>query len=295
MSLSMHAVAGALRLVNKRTQASTAAADRRLAATKRPSTPPARLRSRHQLSCRRVLGFDSWTVRLRSAGSQAEAHAVLYLHGGAYSGQIMSLHWSFISRLADAGHRVEVPIYGLAPQHTYREAYPMVAAVYEQLLQEVDATALTIAGDSAGGGLALGFAQTLVASGQQPPGRLLLIAPWLDLTLGNPDIPAVEAHDPMLARAGLIEIGQAWAGGEDRTQPRLSPLNGSLGGLPPMDVYIGTRDLLQPDVMVLQKRAADQGAHMSVTICQGAVHIYPLTPTPEGRTARAAILKAIAC
>jgi len=291
MSLQMRAVAAYVRLTYKKRHATTAGARRLLAAAKGESAPPARLRSRHQVCCRQVAGFDCWTV---TPTGRAGERVVVYVHGGAYVSEIVAQHWGLISRLADAGVRVEVPLYGLAPQHTYREAYQLLEAVYRDLLADVDPSAVTLAGDSAGGGLILGFAQTLAAAGLPRARRLVLIAPWLDITMSNPAIPAVEARDPMLGWVGAVEIGRAWAGGDDPADPRLSPINGPLTGLPPLDVYAGTRDLLLPDMVRLRERAAAEDVTMRLTVCEGAVHVYPLTPTPEGRAAAAAIVNEIA-
>jgi monoterpene epsilon-lactone hydrolase len=128
---------------------------------------------------------------------------------------------------------VEVPIYGLALQHIYREAYPFLTDVYQQLLADVDASAVTLAGDSAGGGLALGLAQMFEETGLPQPRRLVLISPWLDRTLSKPDLPAVEARAPWMSIAGTREAGTVWADGDDPTDPQLSQLNGPLDGLPP--------------------------------------------------------------
>jgi acetyl esterase/lipase len=288
-SLQMRAVALFLRLAYKPRMASAEKAHRRMAEPKGAAEPPAALRERHEVSSRRVAGFECYTVAPR--GRRAERAAV-YLHGGAYIGEIAPQHWALVARLADAGVRVEVPIYGLAPQHTHREAYPFVTAVYQDLLREVDASAVTLAGDSAGGGLALGLAQTLDAAGLPQPRRLVLLSPWLDLTISNPDIATVP--DPWLNPVGLVEAGRAWAGGDDPTDPRLSPLNGPLTGLAPMHVYVGTREIVLPDVRLLQERAAAQGASLETTVCAGAVHVYPLLPAPEGRAAARAIVAEIA-
>jgi epsilon-lactone hydrolase len=287
-SLQMSGVRMALRLTRKRQMATAERARKRIAAPKGPSGPPARLRRRHDVSTRQVEGFPCHTVAPR--GRRAERAAV-YLHGGAYISEISPQHWALISRLADAGVRVEVPSYGLAPQHTYREAYPFLTAVYRQLLADVDASAVTLAGDSAGGGLALGLAQTLLGTDLPQPRRLVLISPWLDLTLSNPDLAAVA--DPWLSRVGLVEAARVWAGGDDQTDPRLSPLNGPLAGLAPMDVYVGTRELCHPDVLLLQERAAAAGADLRVTVCPGAVHVYPLVPAPEGRAAAREIVVSV--
>jgi acetyl esterase/lipase len=290
-SLQMRVVSTFLRLAYKPRMATVERARKRIAEPKGRSEPPAALRRRHEVSNRQVAGFPCHTVAPR--GRRAERAAV-YLHGGAYISEISPQHWALISRMADAGVRVEVPSYGLAPQHTYREAYPFVTAVYRDLLAEVDASTVSIVGDSAGGGLALGLAQTLGGAGLPQPRRLVLISPWLDLTLSNPDLPAVEARDPWLCSVGLAEAAQVWAGGDDPTDPRLSPLNGPLAGLSPIDVYVGTHEICLPDVLLLQDRGLTGGGKLDVTVCEGAVHVYPLVPAPEGRAAARTIVEAVA-
>jgi monoterpene epsilon-lactone hydrolase len=289
-SLQMRAVSAALRLTRKPRMATAERARKRMAAPKGPADPPAKLRKRHDVSSRQVGGFPCHTVAPR--GRRAERAAV-YLHGGAYISEIAPQHWALISQLADAGVRVEVPSYGLAPQYTYRDAYPFLTAVYRQLLADVDASAVTLVGDSAGGGLALGFAQTLLGTDLPQPRRLVLISPWLDLTLSHPDLPAVELRDPWLSSVGLAEAARSWAGGDDPTDPRLSPGNGPLAGLAPVDVYVGTREICLPDVLQLQDRGATEDVKLQVTVCEGAVHVYPLVPAPEGRTAAREIVASI--
>ena len=287
----MRVVSVFLRLAYKPRMATVARARKRIAAPKGSPEPPAALRKRHDVSTREVEGFPCSTVAPR--GLHAERAAV-YLHGGAYLSEIAPQHWALISRMADAGVRVEVPCYGLAPQHTYREAYPFLTAVYRDLLAQVDASTVSIVGDSAGGGLALGLAQTLGGAGLPQPKRLVLISPWLDLTLSHPDLPTVEARDPWLCSVGLAEAARVWADGDDPTDPRLSPGNGSLAGLAVLQVYVGTHEICLPDVLRLQERGLAEGNKPEVTVCEGAVHVYPLVPAPEGRAAARAIVEAVA-
>src|SRR3954464_11272626 len=148
-SLQMRAISGVLRLTRKPRTATVERARRRIAAPKGSNEPPAALRSRHDVRTRQVQGFACPAVTPRDG---ATGRAVVYLHGGSYTGEIAKQHWALISKLADAGVRVEVPLYGLAPQHTYREAYPFLTAVYRDLLAQVDASTVTVVGDSAGGG-----------------------------------------------------------------------------------------------------------------------------------------------
>ena len=288
MSVQMRVVEVFLRLAYKPRMATPERAEQRLAEPTGSSQPPTRLIRRHRVVSRLVAGFPVHTVL---PGAGAVDRAAIYLHGGAYIGEIAPQHWDLIGKLADAGVRVDVPIYGLAPQHTHRDAYPFVTEVYRRLLDEVDPATVTIAGDSAGGGLALGLAQTLAAHGLPQPRQLVLLSPWLDLTISNPDVPAVEEHDPWLSSRGLRVAGEAWAGGDDPTDPRLSPLNGPLTGLAPIDVLVGTHEICLPDVLALRQRAVAEGAELQVAVCDGAVHVYPLVPTPEGRAAARAIVR----
>ena len=227
--------------------------------------------------------FPVWRI------GSADARQVVLLHGGFYVHDIHPLHWRLAQRLAaEAGVGVVVPLFPGAPVSTAAELVPAIA----DLLEQVGATALV--GDSAGGGLALGFAQTLAAEGLPQPRRLVLLSPWLDLTLSHPDLPALEPRDPWLNIDGTKEAGTVWAGGDDPTQPKLSPINGELAGLAPMDVTVGTHELCLPDVLLLQERAAAAGADLRVTVCPGAVHVYPLVPAPEGRAEARRIVEGIA-
>ncbi|MEU0220550.1 alpha/beta hydrolase fold domain-containing protein [Streptomyces sp. NPDC006265] len=165
------------------------------------------------------------------------------MRGGAYTSEITGQHWSLVGAPADEGVRAEVPLYGLTPRHTYREAYPLVTEVYRRCRSTCPPQRHPLAGDSAGAGLALGAARELPAAGLPQPRRIALISPWLDLTLSHPAVRAVAPHDPWLTPEGLVEMGRARADGDDPADPRLSPVAGSLKGLAPMSVFIGTRDV----------------------------------------------------
>ena len=293
-SISMRLIGGYLRLTSRPSMATVARAQAAIAAPKHDSPPPKGLRRRHDVERLEVDGFPCFRVR---PGGRTAGRAALYLAGGSYIHPMAPQQWTFVDHLAAAGVEVVVARYGLAPEHTHRDAYPFVTEAYRRLVTRVGAQATTIVGDSAGGGLALGLAQTLDEAGLPQPRLLMLLAPWVDLTLEDPAIPAVEADDPWLTRVGLVEAGRAWADGDDPRQPRLSPIEGPLDGLAPIHAYVGTRDVLSPDVLRLQRRfeAAGLGRdRFRLTVAQGALHNYPLLPTPEGRLAERAILREIA-
>jgi monoterpene epsilon-lactone hydrolase len=288
MILSMGELSAYLREVSKPSMATVERAREVINAAKTDPAPPAEFTRDHQVEVRTVHGFPCYTVP--PGPSERTGKAVIYVHGGSYVKQIVKEHWEFIGRLADGGTRVEVPIYGLAPGHTYREAFGFLAAVYERLLRSYEPAEVVIAGDSAGGGLALALAQALETFGLPAPGRLILLSPWLDVTMSNPAIAEVEPLDPWLTSVGLIESARAWADGDDPADPRLSPLNGDLSRLPPIDLFTGTHDVLHPDALLLRDRAPI-GAEVNLHIVPGGVHVYVLTPVSEAGHALERILE----
>ncbi|GGL45365.1 alpha/beta hydrolase fold domain-containing protein [Nocardia jinanensis] len=277
-----------LRVTRKRGMATPEKARAAMAEPVGAHTPPSRLRRRHRITDRIVEGFPCYTVAPRRAPDSGKV--VIYLHGGSFFREISWWHWRFIDRLVSAGHRVEVPIYPLAPRYTYRAARPYLVAVYRQVIGEVDPGRVVLAGDSAGGTLALLLAQALPAAGLPAPARLILLAPCLDMRLCNPEIDGLEAADPWLARPGLLEAGRVWAGGDDLGLPELSPINGPMDGLPETDLFVGTHDILFPDARSFAEHA---GARVHFTAEPGAFHVYPLAPVPEARPVLKSVLTTV--
>jgi len=228
--------------------------------------------------------FDDAAYRV-DVGAQNE---VIYFHGGSYLNEIVRQHWQFIGYMArHAPANVTVPIYPLAPRGTAEITVPAMADLIADVIRRTAGPRrVTLIGDSAGGGLALAATQLLRDSGRPLPHALVLIAPWLDLTMSHPDQPRLTRIDPMLDLPGLAEAGRLYAAGLGPEHPFASPLRGDLTGLPPITVYTGTRDILHPDSLALAEYA-------EVRVGQGMPHVYPLLPMPEGASARAEIARII--
>lgn len=115
---------------------------------------------------------------------------ILYLHGGAYVNRITSQHWHFLARIVEAlDCKITVPLYPLAPEHTFDETYEFVLPIYNEQKPQV------IMGDSAGGGLALSLCQYLKEQQLPQPEKVIAISPWLDMTMENPGIQKVDRFD----------------------------------------------------------------------------------------------------
>jgi acetyl esterase/lipase len=251
---------------------------------RRPAPVPRALERRHQVTHFNVRGSQVTHVQPRSTAPTAE---VLYLHGGGYVSPIGTHHWWLIDKLVRAtGARITVPDYPLAPEHTLDDALPLLRELYAAASDEVGDRRFVVAGDSAGGGLAVAVAIMAREEGRRPADRLLLFAPWLDVTLSDPDAERLEAKDPILRCIGARDDGRAWAGQRLLTDPLVSPLNDRLVGLPAMTIVQGGCDVLLPDTHTFTRTARAAGVAVDLLLEPGGFHVYPVAYwTPEAKRA----------
>jgi len=168
---------------------------------------------------------------------------------------------------------VVVPDYRLAPEHACPAAIEDAVAVYKALLAEgVDPATLVIAGDSAGGGLALAALQALKAEKIALPSSTILISPWVDLSLN--DLFDTD-RDIMLSHAWLASGAGAY-GGDDPARPACSPLNGDLSGLPPVLIQSGGDEILLNDSHRLCAALNDAGTPARLQVHPQRWHDFQL-------------------
>jgi acetyl esterase/lipase len=141
-------------------------------------------------------------------------------------------------------------------------------------------------GDSAGGGLALSLTMQAIRAGLAKPAALVLLSPWLDVTMTDPAQEEIEKVDPLLVRAGPRAAGRWYAGAMSTTDPRVSPLYGDIAGLPPILMFCGTHDILVADARRLAARAAAEHADVEYHEEPGLMHVYPMLFFPESRKAQ---------
>lgn len=282
-SLSMTATRWMLRLTSRAfadTERWAARVQSRSSAEAAPIPP--RLQRRFVISDSVVSGHRVLRFAPRSRGSDWH---IVYACGGAYVEPPVSFHWLMLERLIDAtGATVTVPLYPLAPEHGHAEAFAFMQAVWAAVRQEQPARRLVLAGDSAGGGLAVSLALQLRDAGLPLPQRLLLFAPWLDLTLADPAAKAMEGRDPELTVRSLRRCAAWWAGASDPRHPYLSPLYADLAGLPPIEIHQGSEDVLAPDVHSFTARVRAAGGRVRCTVCEGGFHVFNgAVWTPESK------------
>ncbi len=216
---------------------------------------------------------------------------VVALHGGAYVVQPTINHWSAYAAMARRTRAtVIVPIYPLAstPQGRAQVVIPDMADLISAEITRHGVNNVSVYGDSAGGGMALSVAQLLVSRGEPTPSGMVLISPWLDVTLSNPAIAFID--DPVLRTTSLRRAGRQWAGDLSLIDPLVSPVYGSLAGLPPTAVYCGNLDLLAADVLRLQEQAlATEASDFTFILRNGAIHDWARDgrlSTPESASVR---------
>lgn len=245
--------------------------------------PPSNIKKVCDISKSQVHGCNVFTLKPKGIDS---ARHVLYLHGGGYMQNFLIFHWWFLAKLVrKTGCTIIAPDYPLAPRHTYQDTFDMVSALYRQLIATVDPAYLTIMGDSAGGGLALALAQKMKTEAIYQPGQIILLSPWLDITLHNPAIREIEAKDPFLNMERLRRSGLSYAGGTDPENYLLSPINGPLDGLGMISVFAGSHEILVADTRRLQSLANSKGIKLNYHEYAGMVHDWFLLNFPESKEA----------
>jgi acetyl esterase/lipase len=221
---------------------------------------------------------------------ESTAKVVVALHGGAYVGEATIFHWwTYTSLARQTGATVVVPGYTLSPAGTAETEVPRVADFISRVIDENGAENVSVLGDSAGGGLALLAVQELVRRDSTRPGRLVLLAPWLDVSMSDPRL--IDVDDPLLDVRNSKKFGRLWAGDLDIRDSLANPLFGSLSGLPPTVVYSSSRDLLCLDALRLRDRViAERIPNIAFRLRQGLLHDFVIyAPLPDARAERASL------
>ena len=227
--------------------------------------------------------FPAYVVTPRGIDPE---RTVVLVHGGGFVAPMDPFHVRYATRLATALRaRVVLPDYPLAPEHSWRDSH---AALVDLVARWAGKSGeLVLAGDSAGGGLALALALTLRDRGGPQPDRLVLHSPWADLTTSTPDTVAFSERDTWLFLGKLHAYAGWWAGSpDDLGRPEVSPALACLDGLPPALMFCGTRDTLAPGCRLLAERAEASRWDLTYVEVPDLIHVYPLLPfVPEARRA----------
>jgi triacylglycerol lipase len=216
------------------------------------------------------------------APAHPSGNYVVAIHGGGGFLPPVIFHWIDYSMIAyQTGATIEVPIYPLIQQGgTAPTVVPKVASFISTESSTYGSNHVSVLGDSAGANIALAAVEYEVANNMAVPGHVVLISPPVDATLSNPKIASVTGN--WLPPASILgQANQTWEAGLSPTDPEVSPLYGSLKGLPPTTVYAGSNDFTYPDIVRLQQAALAQGAPINFVYANGETHDW-IFVTPDG-------------
>jgi acetyl esterase/lipase len=205
--------------------------------------------------------------------------AVVYFHGGAYVLGSAGAYRNFVGQIAArANVAIFIADYGLAPEHPFPAAVNEAASVYRGLTAS-GLSKLVIAGDSAGGGLALALLRlvTSAASDETVPKPLaaVVMSLWADLALTGESMETRAESDPILTRDALNQAAQLYLGNKDRHDPKASPLYGEVTGLPPVMFHVGEDEILLDDSRRFANRIEAAGGVAQLHIWEGMTHVFP--------------------
>jgi acetyl esterase/lipase len=208
----------------------------------------------------------------------ADLGALLYLHGGAYALGSINTHRELVARLARATKMRGLAIdYRLAPEHPFPAAVKDATAAYLWLVaQGVDPSQIIIAGDSAGGGLALASLVALRDAGKPLPAGAVCISPWTDLALTGASIRSKAQVDPIMKPDSSERYARYYAGEHEVTSPLISPLYADLKGLPPLLIQVGTDEILLHDATRCAKKAREDGVDATLEVWDGMFHVFQM-------------------
>lgn len=227
-------------------------------------------------------------VTLVSCGRPRVGQIILFLHGGAYLAGSARAYQGMLSRLSQAaGLEIAVPDYRLLQQAPFPAAYEDALLAWQHLRQRGYAPGrILLAGDSAGGGLALALLAGLLAEGERPAG-LIAFSPWCDLTLSGASLRDNRARDVIIPTGRMPEVVEQYLAGADPADPRASPLFADFPGPPPVLIQVSDSEVLRSDAERMAARLQSAGSAVQLRLWHRLPHVWQFMAghLPEGQAA----------
>ena len=229
----------------------------------------------------------------------SQDHVILQLHGGGYMGAVRNAYYVFAGLYNEVSHGCNVltPDYRVAPEHPYPAALEDAVASYQWLLDKgYYGEQIIVAGDSAGGGLAMALCMYLKDHHMPMPGGVVAMSPWTDLTASGESYETNYERDPLFGNTkdSLIYVND-YAGDHDKMDCYISPLFGDFRGFPPMLIQVGSLEMLLSDSVSVAAKAREQGIRVRLSIYEGMFHVFQMAylNIPESKKAWAEVGKFI--
>jgi acetyl esterase/lipase len=242
-------------------------------------TPPNSFIEKLQVKRHTIEGRNVYQI---SPKDKVNNKTILFIHGGAYLSNFQLVHWKFMSKIIkETGASIIAPDYPLAPSATWEDAFKMLDSIYGNLLSRDDQ--LILMGDSAGAGLLLGWYYHISMKLLINPSKIILLSPWLDISMTYPIPLSIEEQDPYLTRESLKISGEYWAGELDVNNWRLSPLNIAFTKLPPITIFTGSADILNYDSIRFKEKLLEAGLKVYYREFKNMMHNWMFFKIPEAK------------
>lgn len=232
-----------------------------------------------------LAGMDAAWMRL--SREHRRRRVILYCHGGGYTSGGLGFSKVLASKLTRAtGMDTLAFDYRLAPEHPYPAAVEDALTAWGHLESLGIAPGdIVLAGDSAGGNLALVLCLKLREAGRGLPGALLLMSPWTDMTASGESLRGRAGIDPVLTPEYMYAVREAYAGGLDASDCLLSPLFADFAGFPPALIQVGTHEILYSDSERLAERMKAAGCYCRLEVWENMWHVFQMAPAKKSAAA----------
>lgn len=217
---------------------------------------------------------------IRVSRAHMKKYVILYCHGGGYSTGSTVYARTLTTKLAESTS-MDVFCFGyrLAPEHPYPAAVQDGMEAWNYLMYlGYGARDVIVAGDSAGGNLALSLVLKLKSENRILPRGLLLLSPWTDLTASGKSHVSRQKVDPVLDAEYLERMTQNYAAGQDLKNPFISPLFGDMTGFPPTYIQVGDNEILLSDATRLHKKMVKANVSVKIDVYKGMWHVFQMSP-----------------
>ena len=224
-------------------------------------------------------GMDVYSYNGRISDNKKK---LLYVHGGAYIENAIYFQLKFVMKIAKKTNSTLIfPVYPLAPKNDYRLTYDLMEKLYYLLTKNNNE--INIIGDSAGGGFILSFSMYLRDKGITQPKNIVMLSPWLDISLSNPEIKKYEKKDLILSIDGCKYAGELWKGKLSNNNFLVSPLYGNYDNLGKITIIVGGNELLKPDINKLKNKLDDLKINYNYFEYYKQCHNFAIYPTKESK------------
>ena len=218
---------------------------------------------------------------------------IFYIHGGAYVNSFDKYHFKFLKKIIKkTNYFILAPNYKLVPFATAETVINDLAEIYKKYIDNNPDKRIILLGDSAGGGLALSLSLFLNKNGIKAPDKTILLSPCVDISLSNPKIFDYLKNDPWLYLDRLNVCTKYFKGDLDYKDYLVSPTYGDIDVLKNMLIFVGTDEILYPDITLFYDKLKDKESNKLI-IGNKMLHVYPILPIKEAKKALKIILEYI--